>query len=370
MTDWTIHPLTLPEQLDADDAWGLHAVQRVTQAAETRRWGNDDFVDTIEARLAGLRNQAYTERVGLLAVPSGGTTTADAVVAFAFANLPRTDNTHRADVEVAVHPDLPPDAAGSVADALLRACDQVARERGRTTLTAFSETPGEPPEDDPNALEAPTGAGRVDGADTVAAALARAGFVLEQAERYSRLDLPVEPGLLDRLERAAQARAGTDYRLVRWEDTTPEHLLEQHAYLNRRMSTDAPRAGVELDEQQWDAARVRELDASIARRGYGYLLTAVEHLPSETLVAYTVLEYSHERPAPVYQDATLVLREHRGHRLGMLVKVANLRALTAVRPAARRVHTWNAEENAYMLDINVALGFRPAGAVGLWQRRL
>ena len=45
-------------------------------------------------------------------------------------------------------------------------------------------------------------------------------------------------------------------------------------------------------------------------------------------------------------------REHRGHRLGTLVKVANLERLLDVAPEARRVHTWNADTNTYMVAIN------------------
>jgi GNAT superfamily N-acetyltransferase len=36
---------------------------------------------------------------------------------------------------------------------------------------------------------------------------------------------------------------------------------------------------------------------------------------------------------------------------------------------ARRIHTWNAEENAHMLAINVALGFRAVGVTGMWQKQ-
>ena len=54
----------------------------------------------------------------------------------------------------------------------------------------------------------------------------------------------------------------------------------------------------------------------------------------------------------------------------MLVKTAQLLRLPEVRPNAARIHTWNAEENERMLKINVALGFRPTGVVGMWQKRL
>ena len=65
-----------------------------------------------------------------------------------------------------------------------------------------------------------------------------------------------------------------------------------------------------------------------------------------------------------------MLREHRGHRLGMLVKIANLRAYEDRRPGERRINTWNAQENEHMLAINVALGFEPVGVAAVWQKRL
>jgi hypothetical protein len=70
----------------------------------------------------------------------------------------------------------------------------------------------------------------------------------------------------------------------------------------------------------------------------------------------------------VEQQDTLVLREHRGHRLGMLLKVANLRQLALQFPEQSAVTTFNAEENRFMLDVNEALGFTPMGYEGAWRR--
>lgn len=36
-------------------------------------------------------------------------------------------------------------------------------------------------------------------------------------------------------------------------------------------------------------------------------------------------------------------------------------------PQVRRVHTWNAGENAWILRINLALGFREASHEASWQ---
>ena len=59
------------------------------------------------------------------------------------------------------------------------------------------------------------------------------------------------------------------------------------------------------------------------------------------------------------QMGTLVRRDHRGHRLGAAVKVANLEALQRDHPEINEVHTQNAETNAWMVRINERLGFEP-----------
>jgi RimJ/RimL family protein N-acetyltransferase len=57
------------------------------------------------------------------------------------------------------------------------------------------------------------------------------------------------------------------------------------------------------------------------------------------------------------QWGTYVHRDHRGHRLGAAVKVANLRAVQRERPDIRRIDTSNAETNSWMVSINERLGF-------------
>jgi RimJ/RimL family protein N-acetyltransferase len=58
-----------------------------------------------------------------------------------------------------------------------------------------------------------------------------------------------------------------------------------------------------------------------------------------------------------FQGDTGVLRHHRGHRLGMLVKTAMLEWLATEEPRLRRIETGNAASNNYMISINERLGF-------------
>jgi hypothetical protein len=54
-----------------------------------------------------------------------------------------------------------------------------------------------------------------------------------------------------------------------------------------------------------------------------------------------------------------VAPEHRGHRLGTLIKVANLEFARAQRSELRAIGTCNADSNSHMVAINEAMEFRP-----------
>jgi hypothetical protein len=73
---------------------------------------------------------------------------------------------------------------------------------------------------------------------------------------------------------------------------------------------------------------------------------------------------------PAGQWDTIVRREDRGHRLGMLLKLANLAALEEQMPGHPSVLTWNAEENRPMLGVNEAIGFTVRGYEGAWRKDL
>ena len=65
-----------------------------------------------------------------------------------------------------------------------------------------------------------------------------------------------------------------------------------------------------------------------------------------------------------------MLREHRGHRLGLAVKLANVDALGAIFPSVRLIETANAQENAPMIAVNEMMGFEVAADTTLWEKTL
>jgi hypothetical protein len=54
---------------------------------------------------------------------------------------------------------------------------------------------------------------------------------------------------------------------------------------------------------------------------------------------------------------TVVIRKHRGHRLGLLAKIAMMELLATTEPQLERISTWNAENNEHMIAINEAIGY-------------
>lgn len=137
-----------------------------------------------------------------------------------------------------------------------------------------------------------------------------------------------------------------------------------------RVAADVPQGELDFGEETWDAERVRVYLEERADSGQRLLAALVEHVPSGEIAGGTSFLLQDDKPASAFQEETMVLKTHGGHRLGMLVKAVNLRELVTRYPRAERVHTWNAEENAHMLGINVALGFRPSGAEAALQKKL
>jgi hypothetical protein len=188
---------------------------------------------------------------------------------------------------------------------------------------------------------------------------------LDELCRALRLD-ELDEARLTALDEDARSRAA-GYELVQWVGAAPAELVDDFAVLLGRMSTDAPLGDLAWEAEKWDAGRVREQEELTERKRRQRLVTAVRHEASGRLVAFSDLAYSTLQPETAYQWDTIVLAEHRGHRLGMLAKVANLRLLRRKMPGARRLLTWNADSNAHMVAINEALGFRPLERCAEWQ---
>jgi hypothetical protein len=359
--------------------------QQISEEHNLDLLGHTDFVDPPAIAVIGFADQKHNKKTNLVAVAgpapadaplsengfpvvssdaaSAGDGKPEDVLGGAWIGMPLLDNLHLAFTWAGVRKSVQHQGVGSVLAGL---AEDIATRAGRTTFTSWSSHPL-PAEHDSDVLIPPTGVGRVPNDGPARFAQGR-GFRLEQAERHSQLDLPVDSAKLAEFRAEAQARA-SDYEVVTWVGRTPDAHVTDMVELHRRMSTDAPMAGLDFQEEVWTEDRVREDDERQEKASRIPFWAAARHVPSGQLVAYTAIN-TVPQPDYAFQNDTLVHGDHRGHRLGMLVKAANLQELAAQRPALKRVHTWNAGENSYMLAINVALGFRPVGVEGAWQKRL
>jgi GNAT superfamily N-acetyltransferase len=171
---------------------------------------------------------------------------------------------------------------------------------------------------------------------------------------------------LDGLRKSAE-RAAAGYSLVTWTGEVPEELIEQAAVLFAALN-DAPHDPRDAPAV-WDARRVRERVNDL-RPEYGLRTYAVaaRHDATGEPAAVTEVAVDPADPGWGHQMLTGVTREHRGHRLGLLVKAAMAEWLRTAEPALQRIETWNAESNRYMIAVNEALGYTVLGQPSSWWR--
>ncbi|MBV9059163.1 MAG: GNAT family N-acetyltransferase [Pseudonocardiales bacterium] len=264
-------------------------------------------------------------------------------------DLPMLDNVHNAHGDILVAPEH---RRRGIGQALLTHLRSEVTRHGRNRLVSWLTQPLDPAAPDP--------AGRF---------AAAAGAVPALVQTRRRLDVgTVDPEVLTRLDTEARA-CSEGYSLVHWVDATPPQWMDDIAYLAGRMSIDAPLDDLQWEEEVYDAARVQGRDACWLGRGLRIITTAAQDRTGR-LVAYTHLIGDVTSPWFAWQGDTIVAPDHRGHRLGMLIKVANLKLARRERPELRLIDTCNANSNPYMVSINEAMGFRPHRRAVDWQLTL
>ena len=216
-------------------------------------------------------------------------------------------------------------------------------------------------------LVAPTGFGSVPKENPEVRFLLGRGYRLEQVVRGSRLALPVDVSA--RLAESIET-AGAEFAVHFWVDRTPARWREEMAFLRQLMSTEEPDAGLDEPEDVWTVDRLIANEERLSESPRILLTAAVEHVPSGSIAGFTTLSVPSELDRTISQEDTLVQGEHRGHRLGMLLKLANLAEVQRLFPGHPAIITFNAEENRRMLDVNESVGFVPIGYEGAWRKDL
>ncbi|HET7388285.1 MAG TPA: GNAT family N-acetyltransferase [Nocardioidaceae bacterium] len=265
----------------------------------------------------------------------------DAVVAQGEYSTTEWDNTHLAWVWLAVHPDHRRRGLGS---AMLEHLIARAKAEGKTVLGT-------------DGWDSPTTA-----AFAAAHGLERKSQAIQRRQTLADLDRALVRKRCDEAAAAASA-----YELVRIAGRTPEELLEAVATMTAAIN-DAPTDDLDIEDEVFPPERIRRYeDAQLAREYRLYRLLA-RHRETGGLAGHTVVAVEGERPHLGHQHDTSVVRAHRGHRLGMLLKAGMLEWLADVEPQLATVDTWNAESNDHMIGVNEELGYQVLGRGIQFQR--
>lgn len=332
--------------IDPDDEDALSEFAAVLVASDKEMWPDLTGYTLPDVR-AFARFRGKSRRWELLAAGEPG----GPALGVALMEFPMLENPHSTEITLAVHPEHRRRGVGT---ALVEKMSERARADDRRTLNTIVDVPLDRAGDD--------------GARAFALAT---GFESTLTGNLRHLHLPLEQEQLEHLHReVAGARDASDYRIHTFVEPWPAEYLSDVCTLLGVMSTDEPAGDGERQAEHWDEDRVRENEELLEARGARRLASVAEHIPSRRLVALTELLVADDTPDLSWQMLTVVHPDHRGHRLGLAVKLANVELLARVAPGVRIVQTGNAAVNAPMIGVNEMMGFEVASEGAFWQKHL
>ena len=314
--------------VDRTDQEQLHAWYSTWAAASSHR--RPELVTSWEIARVGLAQQHPDFRVTLLTAYDG-----EVPVGAGLVNLPMADNPGLAYAEVSSHPDHRGRGVGSAVLAEVEARSRAAG-RSRVLVEVFVPPPGH---------------------ESAGTRFAEArGYALANREQMKALDTVASEPAWAGLEREAAGAIGS-YRVIGWRKECPQGLVASYGAALSRVMSLIPQGDLDVGDRDWTVDRVRAHERHQADIGV-VPLEAAAVAPDGSVVGLTGLQVSTHDPRVAHVGVTMVLPEHRGHRLGLAMKLATHRALRGDFPDCRLVVTSNADVNEQMSAVNHALGYR------------
>lgn len=146
------------------------------------------------------------------------------------------------------------------------------------------------------------------------------------AERYGLRSVSTEHRYGLRLTGLELPRVEGAEELVSFVGPCPTQYEAEWARMRTQVNEDVPTGGLTLTARTIDVERIRESDRTMIEQGWTKVRTMAVGADGGGL-GYTELFVSAHDPDVVVQDDTMVDRAHRGHGLGLRLKVANLHQL-------------------------------------------
>ncbi len=324
--------MTTIERLDPSDDDRFADYHAAYVSAQAEEW--DRPYGFREKRAQLLDDTEYVEVIAVIARDDSG-----AIVGTGYVEFPLRDNLTLAYIGISVIPEHRRRGHGT---ALLDAFADLAREHGRTTLFAEARWPADAEE-----------SGHTRFAEA-------SGFRLDLTDAHRVLFLPAS---------LPEAPAEEGYTLHTWRGKCPDEWLDQYAVLLSLIVQEAPSGDYPLENEYFDAARIRSDEALLRKQGRR-MQVSVALADDGTLAGHTQLVFPESDPEDVYQWDTLVLGDHRGHGLGLTLKVHAMQSSKDLLEGRRFIHTYNAVANEPMIAVNELMGFRLVAYNGEFVREL
>ena len=197
----------------------------------------------------------------------------------------------------------------------------------------------------------------------------RFGFAYASHDARRRQVLAeVDQAEIARLFAEAQA-AAAGYVVERLLPPVSEETLQEMVDVTAAIN-DAPMGTLTFEDEVFDLERMRDIEAARQRKGDRNYRVIARHRTTGEIGGHTQLVLSPHRPLIAFQADTAVSRAHRGHRLGLLLKIDAMRWLAESEPQVELVETWNNADNRFMVLVNEALGYRLSGTYATYELTL
>lgn len=259
---------------------------------------------------------------------------------------PLNDNVHTATVDAYVRPDRTREGIGT---ALVRELEVIAAGDRRTTVLGEAFVP---PGSSGTAPEA------------FAAAV---GYEVASREVIRELSMAEFRARRDAL--VAETSPASGYQVLTFDTVCPEEHVASFGRLLGMLMGEIPLGDLDLEDSEWTVDRIRAAE----RRQVGigrHVLTAIAIGADGSVAGASDVRVNDTDPTTGQVGITLVDPAHRGHRLGLALKVATHDLAVATYPELVTVDTSNAEVNTWMNAVNEALGYRTIETLLELQKKL
>ena len=268
----------------------------------------------------------------------------DQPVATLTIDLPKRDNRDLIWLQILVHPDHRRQGHGT---AVMTEVLRMAEQSGRHVL--WVETLA----DDPGARKFAE----------------RFGFSYASHDARRRLRLAdVDSDSVARLLAEAEA-AAADYAVERIVPPVPDATLQQLVEVTAAIN-DAPMGTLTFEDEVYDLGRLQDIETARERKGHRSYRLVARHRETGEVGGHTQVVVCPHRPWLGLQADTAVSRAHRGHRLGLLLKIAMMHWLAEAEPQLEVLETWNNADNRFMVRVNELLGYRLSATYATYELTL